>query len=59
MLIRISEKMSDPPSGSSGKLSFIMMNHKQVPAFTTPNAQLVGENVNAVKKNKLYTTRRL
>lgn len=51
--------MSDPPSGSSGKLSFIMMNHKQVPAFTTPNAQLVGENVNAVKKNKLYTTRRL
>lgn len=32
--------------------------HKQVPAFTAPNAHLVGENVNAVKKNKLYTARR-
>ena len=28
-----------------------------MPAFTAPNAQLVGENVNAVKKNKLYASK--
>jgi hypothetical protein len=61
------KKIYERSSHSYGKLCFVVIKEpwsgrgrirKHVPAFTTPNAQHVSENVKATEKNRLYTSGR-